>query len=74
MENLSQYPKEEEILILPFCSFEAKSFTKVMEKGLEFYNLELIYCEEENKNKKLEIVKLNDITDYNGIINNLYNK
>ena len=63
LENISQYPNEEEILILPFCSFEVKSFTKIMEKGLEYYNLELIYCDDDNNSKKLEIVKLNEITD-----------
>ena len=60
LENLSQYPDEEEILFLPFCCFEIESFTKSKEDGLEFYNLELIYCEEENKSNKVENIKLND--------------
>ena len=59
LEKLSKYPKEEEILILPFCFFEIKSFNKAKENGLEFYNLELIYCEEENQNNLVENVPLN---------------
>ena len=36
LENLSQYPNEEEILLLPFCVFEVKSFEKVKENNLEY--------------------------------------
>ena len=74
LEKLSQFPNEEEILFLPFCFFEIKSFTKTKENGLEYYNLELIYCEEENKNNKVENVELNNITycfDNKFLINNI---
>ena len=57
LERLSQYPSEEEILFLPFCCFEIKSFKKVKENNLEYYELELIFCEEENKRNKIENVK-----------------
>jgi len=58
-EKLSKYPKEEEILFLPYCYFEVQSFEKVKEKDYEYYALELNYCEEENKSNKLENVKVN---------------
>ena len=61
LEKLSQYPSEEEILILPFCTFEIKGFNKVKEKGFEYYDLELIYCEEENKINKIGDIKIHDI-------------
>ena len=61
LEKLSQYPSEEEILILPFCTFEIKRFNKVKEKDLEYYDLELIYCEEENKSNKIGDIKFQDI-------------
>ena len=32
------------------------------ENGVEHHNLELIYCEEENKNNKLKDIKTWDIT------------
>ena len=64
LEKLSQYPNEKEILILPFCCFEVKSFTKVLEKNLEYYILELIYCEEENERNKIENIEFKEI-DYN---------
>ena len=59
LENLSQYPSEEEILFLPFCYFE--SFTKVKENNHEYYKLELNYCDEENKENKIDNVKFNNI-------------
>ena len=62
LEKLSQFPDEEEILLLPFCFFEVKSFTKVKKNNLEYYDLELIYCEEENKNNKLKNIKSEDVT------------
>ena len=31
LENISKYPDEEEVLILPFCFFEVKSFKKIKE-------------------------------------------
>jgi len=65
LENLSQYPNEEEILLLPFCVFEVKSFEKVKENNLEYYNLELIYCEEENKNNKIGNVKFRNLDLFN---------
>ena len=61
LEKLSQYPSEEEILFLPFCTFEIKGFNKVKERGFEYYDLELIYCEEENKRNKLGDIKIHDI-------------
>ena len=61
LEKLSQYPSEEEILILPFCYFEIKGFKKIKEKDLEYYDLELIYCEEENKNNKIGDIKKHEI-------------
>ena len=64
LEKLSQYPKEEEILLLPFCVFEVKSFEKVKENNLEYYNLELVYCEEENKRNKIENVKIKDVNEF----------
>ena len=36
LEKLSQYPNEEEILFLPYCYFEIKSFKKVKEKKHEY--------------------------------------
>ena len=60
LEKISQFPNEEEVLFLPYCSFEIKSFNKVVENGLEYYNLELIYCSDENENNKLEKIKLHD--------------
>ena len=61
LENLSKYPDEEEILFLPYCYFEVKSFKKVKKNGLEYHELELIYCDEENKSNKIENLKFNDI-------------
>ena len=60
LERLSQYPSEEEILFLPFCCFEIKSCKKVKENNLEYYELELKYCEEENKRNKIENVKTHE--------------
>ena len=57
LENLSQYPNEEEVLFLPFCNFEIKSFEKVKEKGHEYHILELIYCEDENSHNKIENIQ-----------------
>ena len=62
LEKLSAYPKEEEILFLPYCVFEIKKFKKMEENGVEYYDLELIYCEEENKNNKLKNIKSEDVT------------
>ena len=61
LEKLSQFPSEEEILFLPFCYFEVKSFKKEKENNLEYYDLELIYCEEENKSNKIENIKFIDL-------------
>lgn len=60
LEKLSQFPSEEEILFLPFCYFEVKNFKKVKENNLEYYDLELIYCEEENKSNKIKNIKFLD--------------
>ena len=61
LEKLSQYPEEEEILFLPYCVFEVQSFIKTQENDKEYYELELIYCEEENKSNKIENVRFNNI-------------
>ena len=53
LEKLSQFPEEEEILFLPYCVFEVQEFKKTNENNLEYYELELIYCEEENKSNKI---------------------
>ena len=60
LEGLSQFPDEEEILIFPFCYFEIKSFKKVKENDHEYYDLELIYCEEENKSNNIEKVQFHE--------------
>ena len=41
LEEISRYPKEEEVLFLPFCKFKIKSFGKVNENGLSYYKLVL---------------------------------
>ena len=46
LEKLSQFPNEEEVLFLPYCSFIIKRFDKVVENGLEYYYLELVYCDD----------------------------
>ena len=63
LEKLSKYPNEKEILFLPYCYFEIKSFEKAKENGYEYYKLELIYCKEENINNKIENVKSKDQFD-----------
>ena len=63
LEKLSKYPKEKEILFLPYCYFEIKSFEKANENGYEYYKLELIYCKEENISNKIENVKSIDQFD-----------
>ena len=57
LEKLSQYPNEEEILFLPFCTFEIKSISKVKENNKEYYDLELIYCDDENSYNVLENIQ-----------------
>ncbi len=57
LEKISQFPSEEEILFLPYCYFEIKNFKKIKENNFEYYSLELIYCNEENINNKIENVK-----------------
>ena len=61
LEKISQFPNEEEVLFLPYCSFEIKSFNKVVENGLEYYNLELVYCDDENKKNKINEVNFKEI-------------
>ena len=63
LEKISKYPNEEEVLILPFCFFEVKSFKKNKRNNLEYYYLELIYCEEDNKSNKIENVKFNEVNN-----------
>ena len=60
LEKLSQYPNEEEILFLPFCTFEIKSISKVKENNKEYYDLELIYCDDENSYNVIENIKEHD--------------
>jgi len=57
LEKLSQYPNEEEILFLPFCNFEIKSIKQVKENNKEYYDLELIYCDDENSYNVLENIQ-----------------
>ena len=57
LENLSQYPNEEEILFLPFLTFEIKSITKVKENNKEYHDLELIYCDDENSYNALKNIQ-----------------
>ena len=61
LEKISQFPSEEEILFLPYCYFEIKSFKKIKENNFEYYSLELIYCNEENINNKIENVKIFEV-------------
>ena len=63
LEKLSKYPNEKEILFLPYCYFEIKSFEKANENGYEYYKLKLIYCKEENISNKIENVKSIDQFD-----------
>ena len=74
LENISKYPDEEEVLILPFCFYEVKSFEKKNENNLEYYYLELIYCEEENKRNKIENVGINMVNMFNEIQNFINNE
>ena len=60
LEKLSHYPNEEEILFLPFCTFEIKSIKKVKENNKEYYDLELIYCDDENSYNVIENIKEHD--------------
>ena len=60
LEKLSEFPEEEEILFLLYCYFEVKSFKKVKENNLEYYDLELVYCEEENESNEIEKMKVID--------------
>jgi len=54
-EKLSQYPSEKEVLVLPYCTFEVKSFDKINDTNIgEFYKLELELL---NKSNNLEEVK-----------------
>ena len=69
LENISKFQDEEEVLILPFCFFEVESFKKQNENGLEYYDLELIYCEEENKSNKIENVGIKEVDVFNTILN-----
>ena len=63
-EQLSQYPSEEEILFLPFCNFEIKSIKKVKENNKEYYDLELIYYDNENSYYVLENVQEHEFSFY----------
>ena len=61
LEKLSQFPNEEEILFLPYCVLEIESFIKTKKNNLEYYELELIYCEEDNKSNEIENAGFNNI-------------
>ena len=41
LEEISEYPNEEEVLFLPFCTFIIKNFDKVKEGNLTYYKLVL---------------------------------
>ena len=54
-EKISQFPREKEVLLLPFCTFEVKSFIKVNDSIIgDYYKLELNLI---NKKNNLEHVK-----------------
>ena len=54
-EKLSKYPKEKEVLILPFYTFEVKFIDKIKDKKIgEYYKIEL---EIVNNKNNLEFVK-----------------
>ena len=61
LEKLSQFPSEEEVLFLPYCYFEVKSFEKKKVNNFEYYDLDLIYCDEENMSNQIENMQFNDI-------------
>ena len=61
LEKLSQFPSEEEVLFLPYCYFEVKSFEKKKVNNFEYYDLDLIYCDEENMSNQIEKIQFNDI-------------
>ena len=69
LEGISRYPDEEEVLILPFCFFEVKSFKKNEENDFEYYDLELIYCEEDNETNKIEKVGFKEVNMFKDISN-----
>ncbi len=62
IENLSSFPEEKEVLVIPFCSFEVKSI-KFIKKPLQFYEITLEYIEEKYQNDK--IVNLNIVESKN---------
>ena len=66
-EKISKYPNEEEVLILPFSFFEVKRFKKNRVNNFEYYDLELIYCEEENKINKIDNVGIKELNMFNKI-------
>ena len=39
LEGISRYPKEQEVLFLPFCKFIIKNFVKINEKNKTYYKL-----------------------------------
>ena len=54
-EKISQFPNEKEVLVLPFCTFEVKSFVKINDSIIgDYYKLEL---ESLNLKNNLEHVK-----------------
>ena len=61
-EKLSFFPKEKEVLILPFCSFEVKKI-ELKKESYVYYIITLEYIEEKFENDKivnLSIVGLKD--------------
>lgn len=66
-EKISKYPNEEEVLILPFSFFEVKRFKKNRVNNFEYYDLELIYCEKENKINKIDNVGIKELNMFNKI-------
>ena len=60
LENISQFPDEEEVLFLPYCTFGIKSFKKIKENQHEYYALELLYSDKDNMHNYIEKVKYNE--------------
>ena len=63
-EKLSRFPEEKEVLILPFCKFEVKSFTKIRDSKIgDYYKLELELIKDCNmlEHIKTKIIKVQEM-------------
>jgi hypothetical protein len=63
-EKLSRFPEEKEVLILPFCKFEVKSFTKISDSNIgDYYKLELELLKDCNilEHIKTKIIKVQEM-------------